>query len=125
MYQEYYIQQYKSFLQELLLFGKLKVEDVSQELRLCGGRSFYVVALRAARERRDVGAYILTCRLQLQDMEASNELTLQEKQKTLEDIHTALWFGIDYFEGEKIFHEFLEEQKAAYPDAYRDFTAGS
>ncbi|MDG6143757.1 MULTISPECIES: hypothetical protein [Lactococcus] len=123
MYQDYYIQQYKSFLQELLLSGKLKIEDVSQELRLCGGRSFYVVALRAARERRDVRSYILTCRLQLQDMEASDELTFQEKQRILADIYTALWFGIDYFEGEKIFHEFLEEQKAAYPDAYRDFTA--
>uniref|UniRef100_UPI00359C13CF hypothetical protein n=1 Tax=Lactococcus garvieae TaxID=1363 RepID=UPI00359C13CF len=121
MYQDYYIQEYGSFLQHLLLFGKIKVEEVPQHLRLCGGRTFYVTACRAAREHRDANAYVLACRLQLQDMEALKEPL--QKRNFLEDIHTALWFGIDYFEGEKVFHEFLEEQKAAYPDAYRDFTA--
>uniref|UniRef100_UPI00359C5F2C hypothetical protein n=1 Tax=Lactococcus garvieae TaxID=1363 RepID=UPI00359C5F2C len=123
MYQDYYIQEYKSFLQDLLLFGQLKVDEVPQDLRLCGGRSFYVTARRAARERRDANAYVLACRLQLQDMEAVEELSFHDEAEILRNVFVSLWFDSDYFKGEKVFRDFLEEQKAAYPDAYRTFTA--
>ena len=118
--QAYFVQEYRRYLQDMVLFGKLKIEEIPQRLRVNGGRSFYVTAIRYAREHRDAKRYILSCQLQLEDT-SSVYLSSRDREDFIRDIEHALWYGIDYFKDEEIFQNFLEEQKKLYPELYRDW----
>lgn len=118
--QDYFIQEYRRYLQDMVLFGKLKIEEIPHRLRVNGGRSFYVTAIRYAREHRDVKRYILSCQLQLEDT-SSVYLSARDQEDFIRDIEHALWYGIDYFKDEEIFQNFLEKQKKLYPELYRDW----
>lgn len=118
--QDYFIQEYRRYLQDMVLFGKLKIDEIPQKLRVNGGRSFYAISRRFARDFKDCERYVLSCQIQLDDM-SSVYLSDQEREMFVKDIWDAMWIGIDYFEEEKEFNDFLEEQKENYPGDYSDF----
>jgi len=104
------LQKWEQLAYDWIFFGKIRLSDIPQELRKYNS-VLHSSALRYARERNLANRYVEELNVLLEDAVILEKQDKYASEDLYRLLFNSMYFGENYFKGEKSFDEFIQKQK--------------